>query len=421
MSGASRAAGRWLLVGFSKALLGGVGGLPDGSVTVLEEPDVWRKKGLAEAVAGYPMVGEVLFSEYFESSAFLEVVVAAHAASPFGAVVPGVEYAVPAAALAAARLGLPGAGVEAARTLRDKLRLRETASAAGVANPRFAEVRSGAEIRRFAGSGPVVVKPAGRQASLGVHLLDRLDDAEALWETVRGEREGPQLPDRELPMRFLAEERLRGPEHSVEALVAGGEPVFVNVTRKTVLEGEFPVETAHLLPAPLERDTAGALDRAMRALLAATGFGTGIVHAEWILTGTGPVLVECAGRLPGDHIMDLLGLAYDLDPFAALVDLLHGRSPRAPGGAARAAAIGFVVAPAGVVRRVGSVEAALAQPGVTAASLTAEPGAVLGPCRSSWDRLGHAIVVGADAAEAERRLRDALEALAVETEPAGAG
>lgn len=59
------------------------------------------------------------------------------------------------------------------------MRLREVSGAGSVRNPRWREVHGPADILEFAGGGPVVVKPANRQASVGVQLLDSVDEAAA--------------------------------------------------------------------------------------------------------------------------------------------------------------------------------------------------------------------------------------------------
>lgn len=84
----------------------------------------------------------------------------------------------------------------------------------------------------FAGDGPVVVKPANRQASMRVQLLDRVDraTAEQAWAHTAGASEYEQVPDRELAWRFVAEERLVGPEYSVEVLVRAGAEVHLGVS-----------------------------------------------------------------------------------------------------------------------------------------------------------------------------------------------
>lgn len=406
---------RWLMIGFSKGFLSQLQ-IPPGSVTVLEEPDVWRKKNLVADLAGFPMVDQVLLGEYMESDSFWPLVRAANDAEPFAAVVPGLEYAVPAAAAAAERLGLPGATLPAATALREKLRLREVSGSAGIPNPRWTEVHGPEDVQAFAAGGAVVVKPSGRQASLGVLRLDAGASIERAWAEVARARETTQVPDRPLTSRFLAEELLDGREYSVEALVSDGKVCFLNVTEKLVLPGPHPVELGHLVPAPLPDDSMRVFHERMRLLVETVGFRNGILHAEWMQTADrGPVLIECAGRVPGDHILELVGLAYGVDIFGSLVDLLHGRPPALPSHPLQAACIRFVTAPPGRVASVGSAEDTRHLDGVVTAELAVGPGDHVGPCRSSWDRLGHVIAVGCTPAEAQARAMAGVAALQVVT------
>ncbi|MBY8851917.1 hypothetical protein K7G98_27995, partial [Saccharothrix sp. MB29] len=158
---------RLLLLGYNDGVLTALDG-GGTEVVVLEERDLWEAKGLAAKAERHPCLAEVVFGRYQQDDQFLDVVAGL---TGVDAVAPGLEYAVVAAARAAGSLGLPGAGVRAASVLRDKLTLREVTTAAGMPGPRFAEVRSADDIAAFAGGGPCVVKPSGRQASLGVLLL----------------------------------------------------------------------------------------------------------------------------------------------------------------------------------------------------------------------------------------------------------
>jgi biotin carboxylase len=407
-----------LFVGCNKAYLRAIEGkVPAGSILVMEEPDIIRKRKLDGAAAGFECLDRIVPVAYQQSAEIIETGAKLAAAGPVTAVVPGLEYAVPAAAALAARLGLPGATEPAAQTLRDKIRLREIAQAGGVRNPRWAEARGPDDIVAFAGDRPVVLKPANRQASLGVLLMDSVDPsaAEQAWAWTTAAQEYEQVPDRPLTWRYLVEDRLHGPEYSVEALVRAGEVIFENVTAKTVLPGHCPVELGHLVPAPLDTNTGAAFGRALRALVSALGFGTGILHVEWILTTAGPVLVECAGRCPGDRLVDLIDLAYGTQLRLTLINLLADRPVVLPGAPARAAAIRFLSAAPGTVTSVAGVEAAARQPGVHDLRVDAGPGATIRPWTSSWDRSGHVLVTGPDPATAERRVLDAAAAVRIET------
>ncbi|MEV6756986.1 ATP-grasp domain-containing protein [Streptomyces sp. NPDC051214] len=398
---------RVVFVGYNAAYLRAIdGSVPEGSVVVLEEPDIIRKRELSDAAARFGCLDRIIPASYQQSSGALDLAATLEAERPVSAVVPGLEYAVPAAAALAEKLGLPGATEQAAQALRDKVRLREVCDAGGVRGPRWREVHGPADILDFADGGPVVVKPANRQASVGVQLLDSVDATSAAraWERTSSAAEYEQVPDRSLTWRFLAEERLRGPEYSVEALVRQGEIIFHNVTAKTVIPGPYPVELGHLLPAPLEQDTQAAFETAMRALVTATGYRTGILHAEWILTGSGPALVECAGRCPGDYLIDLNDLAYGTRIRLALIDLLAGRTVVLPRTAQQTSAIRFLAAEPGTVTAVAGTVAARVLPGVREVEVDVEAGQEVRPWASSWDRAGHIIATGPDAETAQRRV-----------------
>ncbi|MDU0291036.1 ATP-grasp domain-containing protein [Saccharothrix longispora] len=397
---------RLLLLGYNDGVLTALDG-GGTEVVVLEERDLWEAKGLAAKAERHPCLAEVVFGRYQQDDQFLDVVAGL---TGVDAVAPGLEYAVVAAARAAGSLGLPGAGVRAASVLRDKLTLREVTTAAGMPGPRFAEVRSADDIAAFAGGGPCVVKPSGRQASLGVLLLDAGADVGAAWAATTTADEGNQIANRPMSWRYLVEERLRGPEFSTECLVAGGRVVFLNVTAKRTSAGPAPVELGHVVPAEPPAEWRGPVDDLVRAV----GFDTGILHAEWVRTADGPRLVECAGRPPGDKIVDLIDLAYRTNLTRHWVDALAGRPVDPPATASRAAAIAFVTADPGTVLAVDGVEDASALPGVERVDVLRKAGDTLADLRSSWDRVGSAIAVGDTPAEADARARAAVAAVRVE-------
>ncbi|MGK5113681.1 ATP-grasp domain-containing protein [Geodermatophilus sp. CPCC 205506] len=407
-----------VFVGFNSAYLRAIEGrAPTGGIVVLEEPDIIRKRSLAGAADAFDCLDRIVPVAYQQSSDVLEAGAAVAGQRSVAAVVPGLEYAVPAAAALAAELGLPGATEPAAQALRDKIQLRQAAEAGGVRNPDWREVHGPDDVLAFAGGRPVVLKPANRQASVGVVLLDAVDpvSTRAAWEHACRAHERTQVPDRELAWRYMVEERLRGPEFSVEALVRAGSVIFENVTAKTVVPGPYPVELGHLVPAPLERTTRAAFAAATRSLVAAIGFDTGILHAEWILTEHGPTLVECAGRCPGDHVVDLIDLAWDTRLRFTLIDLLAGRPVTLPAAPARASAIRFLAAEPGTVVDVIGVDAASRLPGVHDLSVEVTPGDPVGVWASSWDRCGHVLVTGADPADAQSRAVDASAAVHIAT------
>jgi biotin carboxylase len=335
-----------------------------------------------------------------------------------------VEYGVVLAAALAEEWGLPGAGLAAARTFRDKASLRARVATTGIAQPAWALVAGPEEVERFRARHGVdcVLKPANRQASVGVQILGADHDARSAWPhtALAGE---PRLRARDRGVaRVLVEERLRGPEVSVETLVQDGATRLVNVTGKTVQRSRFPVELGHTVPADLPAGTIHELIASTRDLVTVTGFRCGILHAEWILVDGRPHLVECAARLPGDGIVTLIDLAYGGSLVRGLLDVLAGETPAPARTAIGGSAIRFLVAEPGTVTSIDGEDAARSLSGVHEVHIGVSPGGTVGTTTNSWDRAGHVIATGADGPAAARLAERAAALIRIRTEaPARAG
>lgn len=392
--------------------------LPPGSLTVVEEADLIEAGGMRERAARWPCVAEVVAGPAQRQEAVEPPPLAALADA--AAVIPSTEYGVVATAVYAHAAGLPGAGQAAALALRDKARLRETAGAAGVPQPHWERAAGPDDVRAFAArhGGACVLKPSDRQAGLGVRLIGPGDDVDAAWRQAVAADDGAARSAAWTPAGLLVEERLTGPEVSVEALVCDGEIIWSNVTDKALWPGPFPVEAGHTLPSALPPAMWERLLAATRALVAAVGYGTGALHSEWILVdGTEPHLVECAGRLPGGALVPLIDQAYGGSLVADLVRVLRGERPDRPARAGRGAAIRFGAAEPGVVRAVHGEEEAAAVEGVFAAVVTAKEGSVAAPVTSGFDRTVHILATGADGPQAAAAAEKAAALVRIETEP----
>ncbi len=410
-----------VMVGFVPVALRSFAKLPSDSVVVIEEPDVVRKRDLVATAAETAVAYELIAWPYQLPGAADEFVNAHPRLRPL-AVAPLQEYATPFAARLAERYGLPGAGYGAAQLLRDKELLRKVTAAAGIVNPESEPVSEPQDVRDFMAEhpGPVILKPANRQAAIGTKVLRHPSEVDEAWSECVVHDEGVMVPDRPIPLRMLVERYVTGHEYSVELLLDRGEPVFANVTDKVLFPGERPIELGHLVPAAVSDELRATLVEHTTTVLRSVGFGTGIVHCEWIVTGDGPCLVECAGRFAGDGIIELIERAYPVELVRGFWTLLAGRPLPAPlpERAERGAAVRFLNAEPGVVRSVEGLEEARAVPGVTMCDVSVRPGDAVRELRSSWDRIGSAIAVAATADEAMRQAGEALDRVEVKVLPA---
>ncbi|GAA2206652.1 ATP-grasp domain-containing protein [Nonomuraea monospora] len=246
------------------------------------------------------------------------------------------------AALAAAAVGLPGAGPDAARACRDKhatraalaahfadqqvTRSTHAAGQYGVPQPQSVLVGDVAEARAVADKFgyPVVVKPRAGVASQAVALVRDGDELADHFAPAH------RLPAAGLPSadRFvLIEEYLTGPEVAVDCVVQDGRVTPVFVSHKEMGYAPYFEETGHWTNAddPLLGDP--AIVAFLDQVHAAIGYSTGATHTEFKLTGEGPKLIEINGRLGGDLLSYLCHCASGVDPGLALAAVSCGDAP----------------------------------------------------------------------------------------------
>lgn len=394
----------YVVVGYSVTVLTELDKfLPPASVMVLEEPEIAAARNVADHLARFACAGELVTAHTQDEQNIGHL--AAQLPRPAGvrAVIPGLEYAVVAAAALAGSWGLPGNGLPAARILGNKALLRESAQRRGIRQPHWRWATGPADVASFRKEhgGQCVLKPTKLQASVGVQLLGPHEDVDEAWKITAAADERRLRARYAAHTSYLVEEWLHGNEISVEALVREGEILFFNVTDKQLYSGRYPVELGHVVPATVAARAHHEVRAAMADLVAAIGFRSGILHAEWILLDDHPHLVECAGRIPGDRIPLLIDLAYQTSLMGAYLSLLEGDAPVLnPEPPPQAAAVRFLSAPPGVLQKVLGVDMASKSPGVHEVRLDVTPGAEVRPLTSSWSRLGHVVAVGRDSAEA---------------------
>ncbi|MGW5053459.1 ATP-grasp domain-containing protein [Actinokineospora sp. NPDC004072] len=312
----------------------------------------------------------------------------------------------------AADLGLPGAGTGAIEGCRDKFRSREVLTAAGVDQPRFRFTRTAAEAVAAAEAigYPVVVKPRGLGASIGVVLAH---DADAVAAAFHAAEEASGIGAPAYRGGALVEEYLTGPEISVDGAVVDGDYTPLFVARKTIGMHPYFEELGHVVSAGDELLDDPGLRATLAAAHRAIGFEHGVTHTELKLTPRGPVIVEINGRLGGDLIPLLARHATGVEPGAVAVDVALGASPQAPAGREpRSVGVRFAYPGADCV--VARVE--VPREHVIAAAALAEPGAELKlPPAAFISRHAYVICAAADPDECAALLDKALSEVHLST------
>jgi biotin carboxylase len=336
-----------------------------------------------------------------------------------GALTVSADRAVPVVAAIAEARGLPGIGVETAHLMTHKVAMRARLADAGVPQPRFAAVRSLSERHRAANEVgfPAVLKPADSGGQRGVFRVESVDDIERhLHEALIASPTG----------EAILEEYVEGIEMNGIVIARNGEMLPLTLSDRLRPPGVgFGVGWIHVYPATIYGHQLEVAEEVARRTVSALGLRTGIAFPQLIATPDGRVVVvECAARIPGGQMADLVRYAVGVDLVDVQIRMALGEElpdelvqPRFK----QPLAIRFLTAspgplPTGVVKRIGPLDKVLAFPGVVQADVYLQLGETIRPVRVDGDRRGYVIATADTNLEALERAEAAARLLDVEVE-----
>jgi biotin carboxylase len=336
-----------------------------------------------------------------------------------GVLTVSADRAVPVVAAVAEARGLPGIGVETAHLMTHKIAMRRQLAEYGVPQPRFAAIRSMSERHRAVEEVgfPAVLKPADSGGQRGVFRVESLDDVEThLHEALAASPSG----------EAILEQFVDGVEMNGIVIARDGEAIPLTLSDRLRPPGiGFGVGWIHVYPATVYGDQLAESERVAAHTVHALGLRTGIAFPQLIAAPDGRVVVvECAARIPGGQMADLVRFAVGVDLVDVQLRIALGEDlpdeivqPRFQ----QPLAIRFLTAapgplPTGVVKRIGPLDKVLAFPGVVQADVYLQVGETIRPVRLDGDRRGYVIAVGDTNLEALERAEAAARLLDVEVE-----
>jgi biotin carboxylase len=310
-----------------------------------------------------------------------------HAEQHFDGVLTFAESAVTTAAAVAAALGLPGIGIEAARTSRNKLLMREAHQRAGAAHPRFRFVASFDEAWAAAEAFgyPVVLKPTLGAAS---NFVFRVDNDDELRQRYTQADHGIQhMPWTQMeadgldvgPNGLMIESFLDGAEFLVEAVAWDDQVYLGSVVDRITIEGATFDDDVHAAPTRLSVDQVAAVHQVVAAGARAQGLHRSAMHAEVRFHHGEPNLLEIAARPGGGGLDHMARLSAGYCPIRAVIDVARGVCPDMtqyrPTGLHTAAMC--LLCPPGTIDQIYVPDSVTGSPDVFFLKVTARPGDVI--------------------------------------------
>ncbi len=213
-----------------------------------------------------------------------------------------------------AHFGVEGTPVRTATLFREKAEMKDALRAAGLPVARHALVTSTRDADAFVAEVgfPVILKPP---AGMGAKATFRVSDTTDMHRALAGLHASKANP-------VLAEEMLRGKEHSFETITVGGEPRAWSFSRYLpgcleVLENPW-MQWAVVLPREIDTPVHERAKELGFAAIRALGLKDGMTHMEWFEREDGSLAIgEIAQRPPGPQLCQMTGVVNDVDVYRA--------------------------------------------------------------------------------------------------------
>ena len=216
-------------------------------------------------------------------------------------------------------LDLTGLRTEAAKSFRDKARMKDVLRAAGLPCARHALVHSADEARKASATigYPMIVKPPAGSGARSTFRLENDAELEQCLTTM------PPAPERPT----LMEEFVVGEEHSFDSVLVGGQMVWWNVNHYEpspleVLEEPW-IQWCVLSPREVDHPRYADIRDVGAQALTALGLDTGLSHMEWFRRPDGSLAIsEVGARPPGAQFTTLISYGQDIDLYRAWAKLM---------------------------------------------------------------------------------------------------
>lgn len=332
---------------------------------------------------------------------------------PVDAVIPVDEDTAVAAASIARALNLPHNSFESVSAAKNKRRMRELLSRAGVRVPRYWQCTLDDDPLEVASrvTYPCVLKPVFLSTSRGVMRAN--DEAELIRSLARlkGILSKPEIARRggRWARAALIEEFIPGREVALEGMLSESSlRVLAIFDKPDPLDGPFFEETIYVTPSRLPEKVQSEIVETTLSATRAMGLSRGPIHAELRINESGPWIIEVAARAIGG----LCARALRFTDGATLEELIlrHALGQDLESIEREPLAAGVMMVPIprpGVLKNVSGVEDARRVPDIEDVIITAHITQQLLPPPEGASYLGFIFSRAETAERAEAALREA--------------
>ncbi|TIN08616.1 ATP-grasp domain-containing protein [Mesorhizobium sp.] len=221
----------------------------------------------------------------------------------------------------ASQLNFPRPDPQAVRIARDKAELRKVLHSAGLSTCKSVIIQSWSqeELDMIAEmTPPVIIKDRSGTGSQHVWILNEFSELELLRR---------QISTSTLSGNLLVEPYFNGTLYSAETLTWDRITRVIAFTSRVMSPEPWFREEAAAMPIIFPQNIYRVIEDWIGEVLACIQYDRNFAHCEFILTSTGPELVEINPRLGGGLIGESLCRVYDTNIYDAFIQMALGERP----------------------------------------------------------------------------------------------
>ena len=321
------------------------------------------------------------------------------AARDFGidaVVTTGTDVCLPALGRLVDELGLCGPSAAAARKSADKTLMKQAFREHGVPTADYEIVASIAAATRAACriGFPLMVKASDSSGSRGVTKVDSPAFLEAAWQRALAVSRN---------QRILVEQYLNGVEFGAQAFVTGDKVVAVFPHNDTVTPPPFQTPVGHSMPLEFSPERTEELWSIVSRAVSALGIRNAVCNVDLMLADGRMNVLEIGARMGATCLPENVAVFAGFDVYEHLIRLALGESPEIKTTRNQPnAALLLRAQTSGIVREIRLPDEVAMHPAVVELGVDVKPGDRVRRFQVGPDRIGHIVVKGTDASDAER-------------------
>ena len=323
-----------------------------------------------------------------------------------GVVTAATDFGVLSASYVAQEMSLPGLKYDVAQLIKNKYRVRKCLYEAHVDDTEQAyEINDNTNIDALAQklTYPVMVKPCDGSGSRGA---SRVNNANELPQACNYAMKGS------ITHRAEIESFIFGQEYGAESLVVDGEVHVLGIMKKWMTEPPYYAELGHAIPCGLSRETEEKAKECVKKAITVLGINFGSVNMDMLITPDGKIYIvdigaRMGGNLIGSHIIQY---GTGIDYMGAMIQNAVGDPVDLSVKDHTSVATKLLAFDSGVVRQMPDMKAIEKKYDVEIYHHMAE-GMKVNEYHTNLDGCGYIVAKGATAEVAEKKAKDALNAI----------